>query len=108
MRFKLKDTNLFLMRGNPHMLHVATIEYSMREFVLMLCRQNAKQYIEEVVLQSADDTGNVWANVKYIEDDQLAEDLAAFCEEQGIRDMKKIAEKCIDMGHPEWTHPIAQ
>lgn len=102
IRFSLKNTDLFLLPGNPHMLHIATINYGLREFILMLHRPASKMYIEEVVLESKDFSKDVWANMKFIEDDSLANDLAEYCNEQGLRDMGKITEKCIDMGKGQW------
>lgn len=98
MRFTLKDTNIFSLPGNPHMLHIATISYGLREFVGMLDRRTQKFYIEEVVLQSQDFSKDVWANFKFIEDDALAFDLAKFCEEKKVLDMKKLQERLIDEG----------
>jgi len=105
MRFILKNTNLFLLPGNQHMLHVATIGYGLREFILMVDRSTAKMYIEEVVLETKDFDKDVWANLKFIQDDALANDLSEFCDKEGLRDIKKIAEKLIDMGRSEWTQP---
>jgi hypothetical protein len=96
MRFHVKDTNLFLIPGNPHMLHVVTISYGLREFVGMLDRRTQKFYIEEVVLESKDFSKDVFANFKFIEDDNLAFDLAQFCQEKNILDMKRLQERLID------------
>lgn len=96
MKFKLKDTNLFLLPGNSHMLHIASIEYGLREFVLMLDRKTSITYIEEVVLESNDLSNKVWANFKQIEDDNLWNDLAEFVSEKKLVDMKKISEVILD------------
>lgn len=96
MRFFLKDTNVFPLPGNNHMLHIATISYGLREFVGMLDRRTQKFYIEEVVLESKDLQKDIWANFKFIEDDNLAYDLAKFCEEKKVLDMKKLQERLID------------
>jgi hypothetical protein len=96
MRFKLKDTNLFYLPGNAHMLHLATIEYSLREFIAMLDVTTQKLYIEEIVLQSVDFQKDVWANLKFINDDLLAADLAEFLREKKVIDMKKIQEKILE------------
>jgi hypothetical protein len=97
--FKLKDSNYFVLPGNPHMLHLATIQDGFREFVAMLDLTTQKFYIEEVVLESKDFQKDVWANFKFIQDDSLAQELAAFCEEKKVRDMKKIQETLIDQGY---------
>jgi hypothetical protein len=96
MGFQLKDTNIFLLPGNSHMIHIATIAYGLREFVAMLDKNTQRFYIEEVVLHSVDFTQDVWANFKFIDDDSLAFDLAKFCEEKKVLDMKKIQEVMID------------
>ena len=105
MRFQTKNTDLFPLPGNTHMLHIATISYGLREFVLMVDRNTGKMYIEEVVLQTVDFQKDVWANYKFIADDSLAKDIAEYCDQEGLRDMRKITERCIDMGYPEWTQP---
>lgn len=98
MRYTVKNTNYFLLPGNPHMVHIATIGYGLREFVAMLDRTTQKFYIEEVVLESKDFQKDVWANFKFIDDDSLAIDLAKFCEDKKLLDMKRIQEVLIDQG----------
>jgi len=102
VNLKLKDSNIFLIPNNLHVLHLATIGYGLREFVCMLDRRTNKVYIEEVVLQGNDNEGNVWCNFKFIQEDELAFDLAKFCEMKGVLDMKKIMEKLIDMDKKTW------
>ena len=80
------------------MLHIGTIGYGLREFIAMLCIAGPKQgsfYIEEVVLNTVDFTNDVFANLKFIDDDNLAIDLAAFVEEKNLRDMSRIAERTL-------------
>jgi len=98
MRFKVKNTDLFLMPGNPHMLHLATVSYGLREFVAMVCLKGPKQgccYIEEVVLNTVDFTTDVFANLKFIEDDELAFDLAKFLEDRQVLDIPKRIEEIM-------------
>ena len=105
MRFKLKNSNIFPLPGNPHMLHLGTIGYSLREFILMLGiagPARGKFYIEEIVLESIDFAKDVYASCKFIDDDELAKDLAEFADEHGLRDMKKISDKLIDTGDIAW------
>lgn len=94
------------MPGNSHMLHLGTIEYGLREFVVMTCvgagEHNGKTYIEEVVLTSQSYSEDVTAHCKFIEDDNLAFDLAKFAEEQGLTDMKKRAEELQDRQKLGW------
>ena len=105
MRFQLKDTNLFLVPGNSHMLHLATVTYGLREFIVMACIKGPKSgdcYIEEVVLESRNFDKDVWANCKFIADDNLAFDLAKFADERGITDMKKRFEELRATGNFHW------
>jgi hypothetical protein len=107
MRFKVKDSNLFLMPGNPHMLHLGTIAYGLREFVAMVCVQQpptlaksnvayvGRCYIEEVVLESKDFSKDVYANLKFIDDGQLANDLAAFAQDKDILNIPKQLERIM-------------
>lgn len=96
MRFKLRDTNLFTLPGNSHMLHLATIDYSLREFIAMMDLRTQQVYIEEVVLEAKDFDKDVWANLKFIADDKLAFDLSKFLEEKKILDMKRIQERILE------------
>lgn len=98
MRYLIKNTNYFPLPGNPHMIHIATIGYGLREFVAMLDRTTQKFYIEEVVLESKDFQKDVFANFKFIDEDALAEDLAKFCEDKKLLDMKRIQNVLIDTG----------
>ena len=95
------NTNLFPLPGNPHMLHVCTIQDSLREYVAMLCIKGNKAgqiYIEEVVMHTVDFSKDVWAGCKFIEDDNLANELAEFCRVNNLIDMKKIADTLFDSG----------
>jgi hypothetical protein len=96
MKFKLVDTNLFYLPGNPHMLHIASIRGGLREFIMMLDVNTQYIYIEECVLTSVDFQKDVWANLKFIEDDNLAYDLAKFCEENKVQDMGRITNYIMD------------
>lgn len=91
-RFKVKDTNLFRLPGNVHMVHIASIGMGLREFILMLDLRTQQMYIEEVVLETKDFSKDVWANMKFIEDDSLAHDLAKFAEDKSLIDMKRVNE----------------
>lgn len=83
-------------------MHLGTIEYGMREFVVILSPPKAKVYIEEVVLSTVDFSDDVFANCKHIKDDNLFHDLSMFIQEQGLVDMKKVAERLIDQGKLSW------
>ena len=93
---KVINTNHFRLPGNEHMIHLASIQDSLREFILMIDTKTSKAYIEEVVLESKDFSKDIWANLKFIEDDNLAHDLASFCEDKKLIDMKKVQEYLID------------
>jgi len=96
---KVINSELFLVPGNPHMLHLATVEHGLREFIAFLCWIDPPPispatptyvghlYIEEVVLESKDFTKDVFANSKFIEDDSLAFDIAKTLEEQKLIDI---------------------
>jgi hypothetical protein len=64
--------------------------------------ENGKCYIEEVVLQTQDFSKDVWANCKFIEDDNLAFDLAKYAEDQGLTDLKKRYNELGDTGRMSW------
>jgi len=64
--------------------------------------QKGKTYIEEVVLNTVDWTSDVFANLKFIDDDNLAFDLAKYAEENGLTDMKKVAERLFSTGRQSW------
>jgi hypothetical protein len=105
MRFVVKDSNLFKLPNNPHMMHLATISYGLREFIVMACiegNHKGKCYIEEVVLESRDFSKDVWANCKFISDDNLAFDLAKFAEDKGLTDMKKRFNELNEKGKMNW------
>lgn len=90
--FVVKDSNIFRMPGNPHMLHLGTIGSGLREFVVMTCiagRHEGKTYIEEVVLTSVDWQKDVFANLRFIVEDTLAQDLAEFAREKGLLNIKE-------------------
>ena len=89
--FNLKNSDIFTLPGNPHILHLGTIQYGLREFIVMHCRAGmykGNTYIEEVVLNTIDYSKDVFANCKFIDDDNLAHDLARFAEESGLLDIK--------------------
>ena len=72
------------------MVHLGTISSGLKEFIVMICVQGehlGKCYIEEVVLNSVDWSQDVFANLKFISDDNLANDLAAFANEQKLTDI---------------------
>ena len=88
--------------NNEHMVHMSTISMGLREFVVMIDKHSQKAYIEEVVLTSLSYQDDVTAHCKFIEDDNLAIDLAAFVEDRGLLDMKKITEELLDRGKAQW------
>jgi hypothetical protein len=84
------------------MIHLATIQYGLKEFIVMLDRRNQKVFIEEVVVNNINSNDDTWASFKFIQDDSLALDLAKFCEEQKIIDMKRVSDYLIDQGRIAW------
>jgi len=104
-RFLVKQYNIFPVPKNEHMLHLATIGYGLRGFMVMDCiagPARGNTYIEEVVLTTIDFNEDVFANCKFIDDDALANDLAEFAADKGLIDQKKIAETLIDRGKFGW------
>ncbi len=105
MRFHLKSKDIHPVPGNPHMLHLGTIGYGLREFVVMICTHGShkgKCYIEEVVINSTDFNKDVFAYCKFIEDDNLAFDLSQFAEEHKLTDIKERINELQDLGKSSW------
>lgn len=104
--FKLKDSNIYPMPGsNNQALHLGTIGHGLKEYVVFTYIHGPAQgntYIEEVVLNSVNWSEDVFANLKFIDDDNLAYDLTRFVEEKGLTDPKKIAETLMDRGKFGW------
>ena len=105
---KVKDSNIFPLPNNSHMLHLGTIEDGFHEYIVMVCiagPNNGKCYIEEVVLNTIDFSKDVFANLKFITDDNLAFDLAKFAEMKGLTDVKKRLAELKDSGKLGWLGP---
>lgn len=104
--FKLKDSNIYPMPGSQDQaLHLGTIGHGLREYVVFTYVHGPAQgntYIEEVVLNTVDWQRDVFANLKFIEEDSLAFDLARFAEEKGLTDPKKLAQVLMDRGKFGW------
>lgn len=103
MRFTVKNSNLFQVPGNPHMLHLGTIGYGLREFIVMTCIDQmslnfGKTYIEEAVLNSVDYAKDVFAYCKFIEENALAEDLTRFAEQHKLTNIGDRVNQLIDTG----------
>jgi hypothetical protein len=65
--------------------------------------QKGNLYIEELVHNTVDFTKDVYANFKFIEDDNFANDLANYAEEQGLLDIGMRMKEAIDTGVLKWT-----
>jgi len=101
----IKNSNIYPLPGNPHMLHLATIEKGLQEFVVMACIRGPKRgnvYIEELVFNTVDWSKDIFANCKFVDDDALAHDLARFVDEKHITDMKKVFDHINHIGKSEW------
>ena len=101
---RIINSNIFPLPGNSHMLHLGTIAMGIQEYVVMLCVKGPKRgncYIEETVLYSMDLKDDVTAYCKFIKNDALAEDLAAFADEKGLTSMKRI-EELLATGRSSW------
>ena len=71
----------------------------------MLCAKGEKAgqcYIEEVVLNTVDYSSDVFANLQFITDDNLAFDLASFAEEKGLTDIKSRMNEIMDRERMSW------
>ena len=105
MRFSIKNTNIFPMPGNRHLMHMATIGYGLREFIVMVGIQGeikGKAYIEEAVLTTVNYSEDVFANLKFIDDDNLANDLTNWVLERGLLDMKGRGHEAFEQGIELW------
>jgi hypothetical protein len=105
MRFSIKNKNIFPMPGNGHLLHMATVGYGLREFIVMVGVQGnikGKAYIEEAVLTTVNYSEDVFANLKFIDDDNLANDLAAWVMDKGLLDMKERGHEAFEQGIKLW------
>ena len=106
MRMKIKNSDIFQIPNNPHMIHLGTIEYGLREFLVMMCiapgEHQGKTYIEEVVLNTVDWTSDVFANLKFVEDDNLAEDLAKFAMDKKLLDTERVLGQLHETGRSQW------
>jgi len=115
MRLRVKNSNMFLIPNNEHMLHLGTISKGLREFWIMLCvscpciptcfrdcpRKN-KCYIEEYVATSVDFGKDVFGHFKMIEDDEFAEELARFAEKHKLTDMVSRMSELQELGKVHW------
>jgi len=78
---KLIDTNRYYLPGTSQQwMHLASVHYGVREFMCFIEVSTQKVYIEEV-------TGG---SLEFINDDMLAEELAAFLREHNILDPRKM------------------
>ena len=93
------------MPGNGHLMHMATISYRLREFIVMVGIKGeikGKAYIEEAVLTTVSYCEDVFANLKFIDDDNLANDLAEWVMEKGLLDMKERGHEAFEQGLKLW------
>ena len=105
MRFRVKNSDIFKLPSNSHMLHLGTIGSGLREFVVMYCTHGPKSghmYIEEAVLTSVDFSKDIFAHFKFIKDGDLARELALFASTNKLTDMKHIADRLFSTGRGSW------
>lgn len=89
--FKIISSDICeLTMGNSSVkwLHLGTIHHGVREYMCFLEVAGNDCYIEEI-------TGGHLAR---IDDDQLANDLAKFCDERGITSMTRVANWIASQG----------
>ncbi len=87
------------------MLHLGTIGSGLREYIVMYCTHGPKfghMFIEEAVLTSVDFSDDVFGSSKFIQDDDLARELAFFAANHKLTDMKEIANKLFSTGRGSW------
>lgn len=83
MAFKLSSTNVYELPGtNARFIHIATVHNSLKEYICFIDTNTNQCYIEDI-------TGG---SLKFIEDDNLAHDIAMFLQHHGVTDMRKINE----------------
>jgi hypothetical protein len=81
MRFLLKDSNRFYLPGTrKRFLHLASVNYGLREYVCFADRLTIDIYIEEI-------TGG--CSPQLVEDDKLVEAIEEFLKGKGILDMNR-------------------
>ena len=86
-------------------MHMATISYGLREFIVMVGIKGeikGKAYIEEAVLTTVSYCEDVFANLKFIDDDNLANDLAKWVMEKGLLDMRERGQEAFEQGLKLW------
>jgi hypothetical protein len=100
MRFKVIDSNIRQIPGNPHMLCLGIIGMGLRKFWILLCTSGPGKgtYIEEYVETNVDFTKDTFGNFCFIRDDNLAFDLSRFCEEHKLTDVGSRMQELQDTG----------
>lgn len=105
MKFQIKNSDIFPMPGDSRFLHLATVSYSLREFVSFVCIKGPHKgqvWIEEVVLESNSRDKSVVANLRLIDDDNLIEDIYRFLEDKKLMDIAQRMNQVIDQGNYKW------
>lgn len=101
MRIIVKDSSIEPIEGNPHMLKLAILSRGLQEFWVMLCISGVhrgKCYIEEYVSTTIDFKGDIFGNFKFVQDDELAEELTRFAEDKKLTDMGARAGEMVETG----------
>ena len=81
MSFNLVDSNLYdLPNCKGRFVHLASVNDGLKEYVAFVDRITSRCYIEDI-------TGGT---LVFIEDDNVAEDLAAFLSEKKLLDPRRI------------------
>jgi hypothetical protein len=105
MRIVITDSNVYPIDKNPHMLHICSLQRGLREYWVMLCVQGehkGKCYIEELVPNTSSFKDDIFGNFKFIEDDDLALELAQFAQEHKLIDVAEKAAELADQGKLHW------
>jgi len=98
---RIRDSNIYPIKGNEHMLHLATLTKGLRDFWVMIAVSGpckGKCYIEEYCVTMIDYSKDVFGHFKFIEDDDLAEELARFAERHKLTDIAARSSEMCETG----------
>lgn len=81
-RIKVVNSSVFPLNGtNGRYVHLASMHKGLREYMCFIDKRLQRVFIEQI-------SGG---HLEFIEDQQLAEELAAFLQERGLLSMSRIA-----------------
>ena len=83
------------------MWHLGTVVDGLREYVALVCLQGPKKgkvYIEEAVATSVDFSKDIFGNLKFIDDNTVAQEVHAFFKRKGLLEIKERFEHMVWAG----------